>query len=468
MGYPENPHLWQGLAKVELKTKRIGLARKYFGEAISADPEFPNSYHALARLEHKEGNIREAIRTVRNGIQYCPTNHRLYHALGGLFLEANLFQQAQIVLKKGMKFGPNWSQSFFYTSLAHAAYELEGVQEASKWLRKGVSSNPMHAQGWVSLGEIEQSEENYEEARKIFNEAIEIYEDVRLKKKKNIRMGDTWRNVYLTWAKMEEKLGNIDKGAEIYLRAAKVFPKDWNILTTFAISMTKKKSKLSRPEIKSIFERACNLSGKSHANPYRQYALYERSLSNYKESRAIFLTGAESVSTSYNRSLREQDYGLTALFYDWGLMEHEKMKSLKRARVLLDEALSLVSLDTKLRANILCSIGNLEFSRKNYYVAKHFACLSINESENIGCQEAWLLWAKVADNFGEKKLANNCRIQADIQAQKKKALFIDEDDPLAGAKLMKEADVKKMLCKTPWERKLMFESTEGLSLAGSS
>jgi len=274
--YPENSHLWNGLAQIELKTNRPGLARQYFAEAISANPEFPNAYHALGRLEHQDGNIREALSILKKGIRYCPTNHRLHHALGSLYLEAKMLVPAEESLKKGMKCGPNWSQSFFCTSLAHAAYEMEGVQKAAEWLRKGVSLNPMHAQGWASLGELEESEDNFDAARKVYADAVEKYEEVRLKKGKTLRMGDKWRNVYMNWASMEERLGNISQAGEIYLKAAKVFPKDWNILTTFALTMVKSQGGLSHAGIKSIFGRACDIVGSRY--DLNHYSLIDSTL----------------------------------------------------------------------------------------------------------------------------------------------------------------------------------------------
>ena len=259
--YPENPHLWHGLGQLESTVKRNGLACKYFAEAISADPSFPNSYHAWGRLEHMEGNIQKSMSILRKGIKHCPTNHRLYHALGSLYLEANLFKQAEEMLRKGMKCGPNWSQSFFYTSMAHVAYEMHGPMKAEEWLRKSISLNVMHAQGWNALGELLESEGNIQSARDVYIEATTFYEDIRFNKNKSLRQGDKWRTVYMNWALMEENIGNYEKAGEIYLNAAKLFPKDWNILTTFAIAMSKGKNRLDHKGIKSIFERACVVSG---------------------------------------------------------------------------------------------------------------------------------------------------------------------------------------------------------------
>lgn len=490
--YPENAYLWQGLANLELSLKRTGLARKYFKEAISADPDLPNSYHALGRLEHQEGNIRESMSILKKGIKHCPQNHRLYHALGNLYLEANMMKPAEEAFKKGMIYSPNWGQSFFYTSLAHVAYEMDGAIKAMDWLKKGIDLNPMHAQGWTALGELHESEGNFEEAREVYKEASNYYEKVRLKEKKMMRLGDKWRNVYINWAKMEEKAGRVSQAGEIYLKAAKVFPKDWNILTTFAIAMAKDRKRLSHTDIKSIFERACNIAGSRcvfiftsrnacirnydshtlgeflfffrHANPYRQYAKYEISLSNHLRARSIFYLGAEAVAKSPDE--REcRDRGLDALFYDWGLLEFKYMENPDGARLLFDKALELASLDNKeLRAKIYCSIGEIELRNKNYYVTKHFACLSINESENNGTKEAWSLWANVADLLEQEEMADYCREQAKIQAMKEMKFWIDDD--LTAAKLMKGFNLKNMLCKTPWNKKLMYQAMEDVSYTG--
>lgn len=356
---------------------------------------------------------------------------------------------------------------FFCTSLAQVAYEMQGVPTAREWLRKGISLNQMHAQGWTALAELEESEGKLEDARANYKEAIEFYENVRQHKKS--RLGDKWRNVYMNWARLEEQ-SNVNEAGEIYLRAAQVFPNDWTILTRFATTMWNGKSRLSHTGVQSIFERACKVAGSRHADPHRLYALYESSLSNYIRARAIFFLGAETVLQSYIKEDRD-DRGLSSLFCDWGRFEFKQMNQPKRARILLEEALRFAPLNhVDLRSKILCSIAELEVSCQNYYVAKHYACLSINESENKGSHslKAWMIWAKACDGLGDEKMANNCRAQAKIQQRKEIHLFEDGSTLTSAGRsprLFDDSNLKKMLCKTPWQKKMMIHKVRDVTFS---
>ena len=194
-----------------------------------------------------------------------------------------------------------------------------------------------------------------------------------------------------------------------------------------------------------------------HANPYRQYALYETSLSNHLRAREIYYIGAESIREDF-ASNNFQGKGAAALYYDWGLLEFEQFQNHSLAKMLFFEALRLASIEKKeLRAKIYYHLGLLEFSLKNYYVAKHFACLSISENENDIRKEAWELWANVADELGQSRIAMNCREQSKIQERKLTNL-----DSITAVKLMKDPEMKKMLCKTPWKRKLMYNNVDSV------
>ena len=204
-----------------------------------------------------------------------------------------------------------------------------------------------------------------------------------------------------------------------------------------------------------------------HANPYRLYANHEISLSNHARATAIFLLGAEAVLKSLGE-FHDDSKGLSALFYDWGRFEKDHMKNAKRAKVLLDEALRLTTPnDSELRSNILYNMGELEFQDKKYYIAKHFACLSINESEINGSKEAWTLWANVAKRLGQDKLEQTCLTQAKIQGKKQMKLWTD-DESLSPSQLLKDSNLKDMLGKTPWNRKLFYDNMKDRSFVGKA
>lgn len=455
--FPKNAHLWHGLAEIERNTNNLEVARKYYSKAIEVDQKFPNAYHALGRLEHQEGNIREAMSVLKRGIKQCPTNHRLYHALGGIYMEALMLKQAEEVLKKGMKHSPNWGQSFFYTSLAQVAYESDGISAARDWLRKGVERNTMHSQGWVALAQLEESEGNLEEARIIYREAVQNYEKIRYSKKnkKQVRLGDKWNIVYINWAKLEEKLGENTQAIEVYVKATRVFPRDWGIWSKLAVLISHNQNALSHDTVQSTFERACKACGSRNTAPYQKYAEYEISLSNYVRAREIYYTGAKAVSDAYF----DQERGLASLFYDWGVLELKKLNNPVRAEKLFDRAMCMVSHDNnELRAKIYWRIGSIESKRGNYYAAQHFVSLSIHEHPSVG---AWELWSSIATRLGNYKLAESCLEQANTLKKKTPAdgTFFDGDN-LSTIALVDGGSWKTMLCLSPWRKKLFNDDAK--------
>merc|ERR1712176_165726 len=114
----------------------------------------------------------------------------------------------------------NFPLSFLYTSMSYVYYEMHGYDEAKLWLEKALSINNLHAQGWLALAQLEESEGNIQLARHTYMYATSFYESFtqrkRLRNQKNKRNqssqatittsgGDRWNTVYLSWGRMEKK-----------------------------------------------------------------------------------------------------------------------------------------------------------------------------------------------------------------------------------------------------------------------
>jgi len=175
---PDNAFLWHGLAQLEHKQRQNDIkAREYFRKAIEVDPTMAHSYHALGTLEHASGHVARARKILQIGIKNCPTNHRLHHALGDVYRGAKFLDDADRSYRRALKYGPPVSHSFAYSALAIVAYERNDMDQCRAWLRKSVSvNNGRHAQGWVSLAQVEESLGNIEAARAVSAQAIAQYE----------------------------------------------------------------------------------------------------------------------------------------------------------------------------------------------------------------------------------------------------------------------------------------------------
>jgi tetratricopeptide (TPR) repeat protein len=296
---PKNGYLWQGLGQLELKAGDQSQARKYLRKAMQVDPSLPHAYHALGTLEHTQGRIAEATKILKQGIQYCPTNHRLHHALGDLYRGAKLLDDAEKSYKRALEYSEPVSHCFAFSALAYVAYEKNKIEECRHWLRKSVSlNNGRHAQGWVSLAQLEESEDNLDTARSICIAAITQYERGLIEMKQRhvkqfqqrhptrpqtlmipnheqvtasanplaiknqllstvprYRSGDRFLKLYRNWARLEERHGSFENVDEVYGRASHAFPYEYKLTLDWASYHSSMKNS---ERARTLFMKACN------------------------------------------------------------------------------------------------------------------------------------------------------------------------------------------------------------------
>jgi len=468
---PNDAHLLQGLGQLERTCGNVRGARCYFKEAIKLCPKLPNPYHALGTLEHSQGNIREATTLLRMGLKQCPSNHRLHHALGDLYREAKMSDMAEKAYLKGLKCLDiessstgkvlNWSKSFFNTGMSYLSYDRDNKQSCRTWLRKSINitQNKMHSQGWLGLAQLEESEENIESARKVYGEAIEIYEKHRGIRKfrtssrsmlgqsrhrtKPVKLGDKWLNVYKSFARFESSHGDYNSANNVYSRVATSFSSDWDILLHWA-QLQVKYEKYGRA--RNLFEVSCDRSGNSDAEPYRLYAEFEMSLGNYSRARSILFLGAQSISEFSDGSTGNEN--LSRLFHTWAVCEWH-LGNLDRSEVLFDHSLRLTDAGnsgSETRSLIFFSIARFLFqARKDYSLAQH--CVSLSLVENPTSRKSWLLWAQIAREMGNQKLAMDCEDEA-------RKLKWDNSHNSNVVGTVNNQTMNQMLRRAPWEHKI--------------
>lgn len=466
---PSNGYLWHGLAQLEAQQGNLQVARELFLKTTEVDPSLPNSFHAWARLEQSQGNIRVAAALLRKGLRFSPNNQRLWHALGGLYRDAGMLREATHAFEKGLECNElsssvnskNWSQPFLYTESASISYEMGDVEQARKYLQYGLKLNPIHAQGWLSLAQLEESCEsktNIVRARAVYSNAADSYERARNIYHKNDRRhhslmisrtsrqpGDKWLTVYLAWAKMEEAFGNYGFANMVYSRAAHVFPSEWEVFLNWAMLHAKRKFV---DKAKVTFKKACLKAGRYNAEPYRIYGEYAMELGNHDVARLIFFSGAKAITVN---SRDGHVKGLAALLHSWSKCEL-RLGNVDRAVKLLDRALCVTgNSPSNEKSQLLCTMASAETIRKNYRLAQHYISLALYECGADSPNNAsylWIQWAEIADLMNDDKLAQYFREQA--HKVKDKSAVLSTTPVLSENRLMRAS-----LGKTPWYTKLM-------------
>ena len=117
----------------------------------------------------------------------------------------------------------------------------------------------------MGLAHLEESEGNTSQARQIYQKALNSYELHRgiVGKKKHkfmkpSRLGDKWREVYKSYARMEERENNYDGANNIYSRTCIAFCDDWSLLQTWA-QFQRKHERDDRA--RTLFKLACDKAG---------------------------------------------------------------------------------------------------------------------------------------------------------------------------------------------------------------
>ena len=457
--HPENAYLWHGLGQLEGTLGNVTAQRRHWEKAIEVDPYVPNSYHALGIFDHTCGRVANAMKILKQGIHYCPTNHRLHHALGDIYRDAKMLPLARMSYQKAIQHGPLVSHGFAYTALSYVAYEEGNIEQCRHYLRKAVHlNNGRHANGWVALAQMEESEGNIEAARTACMVGIGQYErglieqSRRTVQQQNVnpmdnsvtsdrrtlslsdnpvtlrnkilqtiptyRSGDRFFNVYRNWLRLEERYGTIDTFEEVYERAVVAFPHEYKIMIDAAQYFIRL-NLFSRA--RAAFTKACCVRSNHpnmNAEPYRLFAEFEMQMGNYLEAQKILYSGAMTMSKYSSSAFNTSRRGLPQLFLTWAVCEWH-LNNPTHAEKLFDYSLRLTSSVTeespKLRSMILYAMARFEYDRKELRRAQHFVGLSLKENALPGGQcPIWDLWATVAYEMGNIKLAHQCQEQSSI------------------------------------------------------
>ncbi len=505
--HPENAYLWHGLGQLEGILGNVTSQRWHLEKAIAVDPYVPNSYHALGIFDHTSGRVANAMKVFQKGIQYCPTNHRLHHALGDLYRDAKMLPLARLSYQKAIQHGPPVSHGFAYTALSYVAYEEGNMDQCRHYLRKAVHlNNGRHANGWVALAQMEESEGNVEAARTACMVGIGQYErglieqsrrtiqqqskdhrafslsenPVTLRNKilqtiPTYRSGDRFFNVYRNWLRLEERYGTIDTFEEVYERAVVAFPHEYKIMIDAAQYFVRLNLVTRARE---AFAKACCVRANHpnmNADPYRLFAEFEMQMGNYVEAQEILYSGAMALSQYWSSALNTSQRGLPQLLLTWAVCEWH-LNNPAHSEKLFEYALRLTASDTeespKLRSMILYSMSRFEYDRKELRRAQHYIGVCLKENALPGGHgQVWDLWATVSYEMGNIKLAHQCQEQSSLVRMNKEQYGVAmnesrhiEDtlkslsDTLKSSTMNDRPDMYQLMRRDPWHAKI-FENT---------
>lgn len=458
--HPDNGYLWHALGHIENPVEN-------WQQAIKVDPSFAFAYHSLGTLQHTQGRIANAMKTLQQGLKYCPTNHRLHHALGDLYRDAKMLEMAKKSYEKALDCAPDASKGFAYNGLAYVAYELGQIESCRKYLRKSILLNEgRYANGWMMLAQMEEAEGEIDAARVTCMAGAAQYEakllsrysdtewthedilnaDPELVRSKiqecvpTFRSGDRFSNVYRNWIRLEGRRGDSEAAEEVYKRGITLFPNNWKLSVDMAEHF---RSKGRYDDVRALFSRACETTC---AEPFGRWAAFEMRMGNFTGARQLLYEGSRLDILG---DLGNNDT-LVELSHLWAVCEW-RLNEPDRAEVLLEHALRMSDRPSE-RASILYTLASLKLDREELEVARHYVALCIQtDSFPCGQDKPWNLWAKIAEESGDTRLAHECTRMADELRNRSRP-----EHPVSSARVQ-DSVMEDLLRREPWHHVIFPE-----------
>ncbi|HXZ93444.1 MAG TPA: tetratricopeptide repeat protein [Burkholderiales bacterium] len=158
-----------------------GEALTMLGKALEAQPDQPELLYDMALTADKLDRFDILEANLRKLIKVKPDYAQAYNALGYSLADRNVrLPEARRLIEKALQLAPD--DSFIVDSMGWVLYRQGDLKGAASYLRRAYAGRP-DAEIGAHLGEVLWVEGEHEEARRIWNEALEIHPDNETLKK---------------------------------------------------------------------------------------------------------------------------------------------------------------------------------------------------------------------------------------------------------------------------------------------
>ncbi len=155
--------------------KRAQDAYDVLGAALRKQPDQPELLYDFALTAEKLGHFDVLEKNLRRLIQLRPDDAQAYNALGYSLADRNMrLPEARKLIEKALALSPH--DSFIVDSMGWVLYRQGDVKGAIGWLRRAYGERP-DAEIGAHLGEALWMSGAHDEARRIWNEALQLHPD---------------------------------------------------------------------------------------------------------------------------------------------------------------------------------------------------------------------------------------------------------------------------------------------------
>ena len=216
-------HLYHSLGVMALERGRISEAREHFRQGVRTESGSKSAaiWQSWGILEANAGDEEQARKLFQKGLVMCPKSKYIWLAWGVWEAKIGYVERAKELLTKGCRLNPQ--DTFLLQALAKLEAEQGNMDTARRLFEQGTVMDPRHQPNWNAWAMAEWRAGEVDRARNLFQRGVWVDP----KKKDAARL-------FHAWAVLEEREDNISLARQLYKCAVKVDSSSERIWLTWA------------------------------------------------------------------------------------------------------------------------------------------------------------------------------------------------------------------------------------------
>jgi tetratricopeptide (TPR) repeat protein len=173
---PKNSAPYVEMGAVRLLQKQFGEAEKFYQQALDMDPASSQALSGLMTTYVADKQPDKAIAAANERIAKVPNNSNFYDLLGtGLFNTRKDLKGAEAALRKAVELDKNNTDALIKLAQVQVAEKTSG--DALATYLQAIKDNPREARLFILVGELYESQNQWDQARAMYQQALSIQPD---------------------------------------------------------------------------------------------------------------------------------------------------------------------------------------------------------------------------------------------------------------------------------------------------
>jgi tetratricopeptide (TPR) repeat protein len=201
---PDNAAAYYNLGKVLQEKGKLEEAIEYFKKSLDIEPNFVEAYNNIGNALKDQGKLDQAIEAYKEALSVKPDYATAYNNMGNAFQDQDKLHEAIEAYNNALNLNPNFVEA--YNNMGKTFQDLGKLQVAKEAFKKALTINPDFTEAHRHLSILTKYTPS--------NFQISVVDN--LLKRQNLSPSDRC-NLYYTYAKMKEDLGDLAAAFDNYL-----------------------------------------------------------------------------------------------------------------------------------------------------------------------------------------------------------------------------------------------------------